>query len=136
MCVKLGLADSEGGCGGSERKPPVYRDGWRISRSEGGVLRTEALREADVEMFLKKGILERSLEFCCCWGGVDERDEAPLLLLSDSSASLLVSEPVLEGSDDDACCSPFFMSPKNLSASLTASLCSTPAKATTMRSGR
>ena len=54
-----------GGIGGSVRKPPVYCEG--IEVSIGGKLRSGAVvrlavDEADVDKFLRKGILEMRLE--------------------------------------------------------------------------
>lgn len=81
---------------------------------------TSAFLGAEVERFLKKGIRESSLEgFCGGVGGFDNEE------------SNTVSEPVW----DNEGVVVFGISPKYCSANLTASLCWTPANATTIRSG-
>ena len=134
MCDRRGsIGFAGGGIGGKVRKPPVYCDGSDVSiggKFKSSDVLTEALEVADVEMFLKKGILERSFEDCggapvgvgwsavktCCWGAELEA------VLSDSR--LMSDGPV-----------PFSMSPKYCSVKRTASLWFTPAKATTILSG-
>ena len=91
-------------------------------------MRTEAFLDVDVEMFLKRGILDINDE-----EEVELEEEDVEEADADEDASLaselrLDSEPVLG--------SVAFMSPKNSSASLTAVPCSTPAKARTILSGR
>lgn len=93
---------------------------------------TEAFLAAEVEMFLKKGILESNLEGCCAGeDGIDEVEDAELPLLRLAKESIDVSEPVC----DKAGVSDFGMSPKYCWASFTASSCCTPANATTILSG-
>jgi hypothetical protein len=87
-----------------------------------------------VEIFLKKGILERSLDGCC--GGVGGKEEADeyeeLLLLWPDDKSVKLSDAVCERRG----ASVAVMSPKYCSERATASLWGTPAKAITIRSGR
>ena len=87
-----------------------------------------------MEIFLKKGILERSLEGCC--GGVGGKEEADeyeelLLLLRPDDKSIELSDPVCERRGASAA----VMSPKYCSERATASLWGTPAKAITILSG-
>lgn len=99
------------------------------------MLATEALWLAEVERFLKKGILDVKLDDCDEADDVDEEDaekeDAEEAEASVDSESMDVSDPVR-----DRTCSEPFMSPKNLVASCTASECGTPANATTVLSGR
>ena len=92
----------------------------------------DALLEAEVEMFLKKGILESNLEGCCVVeGGIDVDDDVEVTLLWLAKESINVSEPVC----DKIGVSDFGMSPKYCWTSFTASSCCTPANATTILSG-
>lgn len=66
MWVKAGIVGfGEGGCVGRERKPPVYCARRLRSSPERGMRgeeTTEALWGADVERFLKKGILDNNFD--------------------------------------------------------------------------
>lgn len=86
----------------------MYREGWLMSISEGEES-TEALRGVDVEMFLKRGILDinREEEFDDEEDAEEEEDADASL----ASESTLVSDPVLGNA---------FISPKYSSASFTA----------------
>lgn len=75
---------------------------------------TEALFEADVERFLKNGILESSFEGCCAGDGGEEEDVDAELSLNEPNE---VSEPVW----DSMGVSDLAISPKYCSVSLTAS---------------
>lgn len=143
------MAFGGAGISGQARKPPVYREeavrfnvgGWSMDGSRG---ETVARFEAEVERFLKKGILERSL--LGADGGVEDGEEYVLeddvydvdesSVVSDSDGDAVpVGRMISSSALDNFGPSPFVMSPKNRSVSLTASLCSTPAKATTILSG-
>ena len=92
---------------------------------------TDALFDAEVEMFLKNGIRESNFEGCCVGdGGKEVADDIELSLIVENESND-VSEPVC-GSIGP---SDFGISPKYCSVSLTASSCCTPANATTIRSG-
>ena len=93
---------------------------------------TEALFGAEVEMFLKKGIRDRSFEGCCVGGGGCEDIEDIELSLCVDEDSTELSDPVCESKG----ASDLGISPKYCSVSLTASSWCTPANATTIRSGR
>ena len=90
-----------------------------------------------MDKFLKRGILDSMLEV---WddGGeddavdADEEADAEASAPSDEADPIDVSDPVR----DSAGWAVVFMSPKNSVARRTASTCGTPAKATTVRSGR
>ena len=93
---------------------------------------TEALFGDEVEMFLKKGIRDRSFEGCCVGdGGCEDIEDIELSLCVDED-STEVSDPVCESEG----ASDLGISPKYCSVSLTASSWCTPANATTIRSGR
>ena len=87
---------------------------------------------AEVEMFLKKGIRDKSFEGCCGGDGgcEDIEDIEPSLCIDEESDE--VSDPVCESKG----VSDLGIFPKYCSVSLTASSCCTPANATTIRSGR
>lgn len=94
---------------------------------------TDADLDAEVERFLKKGTRDSSFEGS--WegeGGADWDDEEMLSPLWLESESVDVSEPVRDREGE----SDLGISPKYCSESFTASSCGTPAKATTILSGR
>src|ERR1700710_1715322 len=90
---------------------------------------TAADWDAEVERFLKKGTREAS--FDGSWDGEGD-DATELSLLWPEEEPIEVSEPVRERVD----VSDLGMSPKYCSERLTASSWGTPAKATTILSGR
>ena len=103
----------------------------------GFAAETDALREAEVDRFLKSGILDNMLEVCEGGGGDDAVEaedgvDVKVSVLSDEVDSIDVSEPVRDSSG----WVDVSMSPENWVARRTASACETPAKATTVRSGR
>lgn len=125
-----------GGSTGNDKKPPVYCDGVARFKGSKGAFRydgaTFADEDADVEKFLKKGILDmippsfvcEDAACCtidCCRSGFRGSEDSETVEASPSCAR---TGP-----------SPRFISPKYCSASFTEVEWSTPAKATTILSG-
>jgi hypothetical protein len=113
----------------------ISKDVGAWDREESVKDSTEALFGAEVEMFLKKGIRDRSFEGCCVGDGgcedIEDIEDIELSLCVDEDSTEL-SDPVCESKG----ASDLGISPKYCSVSLTASSCCTPANATTIRSGR
>ena len=113
---------------------------------EGSRGETVARFEAEVERFLKNGILERSL--LGPEGGVEEDAEYDVAEFEGGLDGVEGASDISEDSEDDVALAvvsdpdpdslgplPRFISPKYCSVSRTASAWSTPAKATTNLSG-